>query len=57
MQETPDITEKQESRRRMLRKVGRFVLPTLITFHLTTLKARASESFGMPNNPPAFNKR
>jgi hypothetical protein len=56
MEELSDHTEKQESRRSMLRKVGRFVLPTLVTFKVATLKAQASDPFGPTPGSPTFSR-
>ncbi|MHB9027322.1 MAG: hypothetical protein ACYC9O_00985 [Candidatus Latescibacterota bacterium] len=57
MEETLIRTDEKVTRREILRKTGKFVIPTLVTFHITDLKAQVSgevRTLGRPQGPPSW---
>ena len=51
MEKTPDRTDNQPTRREILKKAGKFVIPTIITFQISSLSVAASLGLPGVGNP------
>lgn len=52
MEEMSAREKNQSTRREILKKAGKIVVPTIITFQMTTLKVRASGTLDLPKGNP-----
>lgn len=52
MKYSTEHSEEQSNRREVIKKVGKFVIPIIVTFQLTTLHVRASGSLDSPPGAP-----
>lgn len=48
MEEKPDHKGHQSTRREIFKKAGKYVIPTLVTFQMTTLQVQASGILDYP---------
>jgi hypothetical protein len=52
MKEVKEMNPKGAERREILKNAGKFLIPTLITFHVSELSVAASGEFGSPLGSP-----